>query len=185
MSDGPWKSLPMRPHWKQVAKQAENEAFSLEELSKALFVALLKEAEELPLDAVWRAVMPNDQGDLFGPDLDRKIKALERDHAGSKLVQKLLNCLRYQKAMGSSGREMAVSAVADTLDECAHDHLRAVLEHYYRKSHSPTVAVRSRLDSARDLCDFQRLASGLAPFGSPASSPSPARRFGLDDGPSL
>ena len=117
MSDGPWKSLPMRPHWKQVAKQAENEAFSLEELSKALFVALLKEAEELPLDAVWRAVMPNDQGDLFGPDLDRKIKALERDHAGSKLVQKLLNCLRYQKAMGSSGREMAVSAVADTLDE--------------------------------------------------------------------
>ena len=32
MSDGPWKSLPMRPHWKQVAKRAETGAFSADEL---------------------------------------------------------------------------------------------------------------------------------------------------------
>ena len=31
MSDGPWKSLPLRSHRKQVAKRVENDAFTLEE----------------------------------------------------------------------------------------------------------------------------------------------------------
>ena len=118
MSDGPWKSLPMRPHWKQVAKQAENGAFSPEELSGALEAALLKEAEELPLEAVCRAVVPSDQGVLFRPDLDGEFEALRRERPGSKAVQRFLTCLRDQEASGSSGREMVESAAADTLDEC-------------------------------------------------------------------
>ena len=186
MSDGPWKSLPMRPHWKQVAKQAENGAFSPEELSGAVEVALLKDAEELPLEQVWRALVPSDQGVLFSPDLDEEFEALRRDHPGSKLVQTLLTCLRDQEASGSSGREMVESAVADTLDEYARDNSRAIQEHYYRKSRSPTVPVQRRLASALRFCDFQDLVSRVvAPSGSSASSSSPAKRSGLDDGPLL
>ncbi len=186
MSDGPWKSLPMRPHWKQVAKQAENEAFSIEELSGTLEVALSKEAEELPLDAVCRAVLPSDQGVLFRPDLDGEFEALLRDHPGLKGVQTLVTYLRNQEAHGSSGREMVESAVADTLEECALDHSRAIQEHYHRKRPSSTVPVNvnRRLDDARSRCDFPGLASRLvAPSGSSASSPGPAKRSGLDDGP--
>ena len=186
MSDGPWKSLRMRPHWKQVAKQAENGAFSPEELSGALVVALLKEAEELPLEAVCRAVVPSDQSVLFRPDLDGEFEELRRDHTGSKVVQTLLTCLRDREASGSSGRDMVESAVADTLDECARDHSRAIQEHYYRKRRSPTVPVDRRLAAAHRLCDFQGLASRMvAPSGSAASSSSPAKRSGLDDGPLL
>ena len=185
MSDGPWKSLPMRPHWRRVAKQAENGAFSTEELSGALDAALLKEAEELPLEAICRAVMPSDQGVLFRPDQDGEFEALRRDHSGSKVVQTLLTCLRDQETNGSSGREMVESAVADTLDECARDNSRAIQEHYYRNSRSPKVPVDRRIASAHRLCDFQDLASRIvAPSGSPSSS-SPAKRSGLDDGPPL
>lgn len=81
MSDGPWKSLRMRPHWKRVAKQAENGAFSPEEVSETLEAALLKEA--VPLEEVCRAVVPSGQGVLFKPDLDGEFGALWRDHTAN------------------------------------------------------------------------------------------------------
>ncbi len=186
MSDGPWKSLQMRPHWKQVAKRAENGAFSIAELSGALEVAVLKEAEELPLEAVCRAVVPSDQGVLFGPDLDGKLEALRRDHPGSKLMQMFLSCLRDQNASGSSGHDMVERALADTLTECTLDHSRPIQEHCYRKRSSSTVPVARRLAAARHRCDFRGLASRVvASSGSSASSPGPAMRSGFDDGPML
>lgn len=186
MSDGPWKSLPMRPHWKQVAKQAENGAFSPEELSGAVDTALLKDAEELPLERVWRVLVPSDQGILFRPDLDEELESIRRDHPGSKLVQTLLTCLRDQEASGSSGREMVESAVADTLYEWVCDQGRAIQEHYYRRCRSPKIPVDGRLAAARRLCDFRGLASRMvAPSDSSVPSHGPAKRSGLDEGPRL
>ena len=82
---------------------------------------------------------------------------------------------------------MVESAVADTLDECARENSRAIQEHYYRNNRSPKVPVDQRIASAHRLCDFQNLASRIvAPSNSPAaSSSSPAKRSGLDDGPPL
>ena len=186
MSDGPWKSLPLQRHWKQVAKQAENGAFSPEDLSGTLQGALLKDAKALPLEATLRAVVPNDQGLLFKPDLYGELEELRRDHPGSKVVQTFLSCLQDQAVSGSSGREMVESAVAGMFYECARDQSRAIQEHYYRRSRSPTVPVDRRLASALRLSDFQGLASRIvALIGSSASSPGPARRSGLDDGPQL
>ena len=186
MSDGPWRSLPLQRHWKQVARQAEIRASSPEELSGALEAALQKEAEALPLEAVCRAVVPDGQGVLFKPDLNGELEALQRSHPGSKVVQTLVTCLLDDESSGSSGSELVESAVADMLDESARDHARAIAEHYYRKSRSPTVPVDRRLASAHRLCDFRGLASQLvAPAGSPALSPGPAKRSGLDDGPQL
>lgn len=176
----------MRRHWKQVAKQAEKRAFSAEELSGALEAALQEEAKTLPVEAVCRAAAPNGQGVLFTPDLSVELEALRREQPGSKAVQTFVTCLLDEESSGSSGSEMVEAAVAETLDECARDHSRAIQEHYYRKSRSPTVDVGHRLASAHGLCDFHGLASRMvAPTGSSASSPSPAKRSGLDDGPQL
>ena len=186
MSDGPWKSLPMRPHWKKVAKQAEREAFSREELSGTLQAALWKEAAELPLRAVWCLVAPNPQGVLFRPDMDAEIEALRCDHPGSKVVQTFLTCVLDEEANGSSGREMLESAVGDTLAECARDAARTIREHYHRDNGSSEVPVPRRLESALRLCDLRALASQtLAASDSSASSPSPAKRSGVDEGPLL
>ena len=129
---------------------------------------------------------PTIRGVLFKPDLNGELEAFQRGHPGSKVVQTLVTCLLDEESSGSSGSEMVESAVADTLDECARDHSRAIQEHYYRKRRSPTVPVDRRLDAAHRLCDFQGLASRMvAPSGSSASSPGPAKRSGLDDGPLL
>ena len=109
MSDGPWKSLPLRSHWKQVAKRLESDAFTLEERRDHLKATLGKEAGELPLEEVLRTVMPNGQGHLFGPDLTEVVEA-RRDHPGSQSAQTFLTCLSDQKGSPASGRDIVESA---------------------------------------------------------------------------
>ena len=186
MSDGPWKSLPMRRHWKQVAKQAETGAFSADELSGAMEVALRKEGKELPIEAVRRAVGSDDQRVLFIPDLSGQLETLWADQPGSKLVETFFTCLLDAEARGLSGREMMKRAAANTFDEYTRDQSRAIEEHYYRSSRVPKVPVNSRLATARRLCDFDSLAARMVePSGSSPSPPSPVKRSGLDEGPLL
>ena len=92
MSDGPWKSLPMRPHWKQVAKQAATGAFSADELSRAMEAALRKEGKELRIEAVRRAVGSDDQRVLFIPDLSGQLETLRADQPGSKFAETFFTC---------------------------------------------------------------------------------------------
>ena len=87
MSDGPWKSLPLPPHWKRVAEQAENGSFSPDEVSRAMDAALSKDARELPLERVRRALS---SGVLFGLGPDEKFESIRQDYPGSKLLQALL-----------------------------------------------------------------------------------------------
>ncbi len=186
MSDGPWKSLSMRPHWKQVAKQAEIGAFSADELSGTMEAALQKEGKELPLEAVRRAVGADGQGVLFVSDLSGQLETLRADHPGSKFVETFFTCLLDAEAKGLSGRKMMNQALADSLDEYARDQSRSIEEHYYRSISTPKVPVNTRLASARRQCDFESLAAGMVePSGSSASPPGPAKRSGLDEGPPL
>ena len=186
MSDGPWKSLPMRRPWKQVAKQAESRAFSAEELSGAMEAALRKEAKELPIEPIRRAVGSDDQRVLFIPELSGQLETLRVDHPGSKFVETFFTCLLDAEARGLSGREMMKRAAANTLDEYTRDQSRGIEEHYYRSSRVPKVPVNSRLAAARRLCDFDSLADKMVePSGSSPSPPSPVKRSGLDEGPLL
>ena len=186
MSDGPWKSLPLRRRWKQVAKRLENEAFSPQEVAERMNVALLREAGELPVEAVLRSVGSNGQGDLFGTDLTEKIDSLRQDHPGVKNVQNFLTYLNQQDTSASSGLEIVESALADTLDECLHDHARSIQEHYLGNARLPWERVEGRFDAARRAVDVRGLASRIVDDpGSPAPTRIPAKRDGLDEGPQL
>lgn len=186
MSDGPWRSLPLRPHWKEVAKRAENGAFSPGQVTEALDAALLKEACELPLKAIARILAPNGQGTLFPTDLDREIAVLQQEHPGSKNVQTCLAYLSQRDVSASSGRDMTVSAVADTLHECLQDHSRSIREHYLRKPSFPWGRVGGRFTKACRAVDVRGLASRiLDDSGSRAPARSPVKRDGLDEGPQL
>lgn len=185
MSDGPWKSLPLRRHWKQVAKHAETRAFSPAELVEPLETALRREARELPLDALRRAVAPGAQGLLFGHDMDAELDGILRDHPGVNVVHTFVACLRNEPANGSSGKEVLRSALVGTLDECARDHSRAIAEHYFRKCRGTMIPVDRRLQDAQRSCDIEALASRLLGPSGQSASHLRAKRSGLDDGPLL
>src|SRR5437879_3390378 len=46
MSDGPHRSLPMRPAWKRVAECGDNRAFAPEEVAQALIPALEQDCRD-------------------------------------------------------------------------------------------------------------------------------------------
>lgn len=186
MSDGPWKSLPLRSHWKQVAKRLENDAFTLEERRDHLKATPGKEAGELPLEAVFRTVMPNGQGHLFGPNLTEVIETLRRDHPGSQNAQTFLTCLSDQEGSPASGRDIVESAVADTLEDCLLAHSRSIEEHYLRRNPVLWERVEPLLDAARQAIDIRGLASRIvADSGSSARAHHPPKCSGLDEGPQL
>lgn len=186
MSDGPWKSLPLRRHWKQCVKRLEHRAYSPEEVAEALDAALLKEACELPLKAIVSNLAPNGQGTLFAPDLTRVMEALRQEHPGSKHVQTFLTYLSQQDASAASGRDMVESAVAAALHECFHNHSRSIREHYIRKTGSRCERVEARLTEARRAVDVQGLASRVvADSESSARGSRLVKRDGLDEGPQL
>src|SRR5688572_3974216 len=68
MSDGPHRSLPMRPWWKQVALRADKSAFDVPECAEALTVALEREfAEELRPSFLEGLRNAYDEPGLFSP----------------------------------------------------------------------------------------------------------------------
>lgn len=56
MSDGPYKSLKMRPGWKQLAKRADEKAFASEEVRDALPTALEQDWRAEVADSLCRQV---------------------------------------------------------------------------------------------------------------------------------
>ena len=182
MSDGPWKSLPLRPQWKEVAKRAENGVFTLEERREAGEAALTKEADELPLKAVFRTV--DGHGGLFG--LAETVETLLQDHPGSKSVHTFLTCLSDLEADPSSGRDIMESAVADMLDECLLDNWRSIEEHYLRRDPILWERVEPRFNAVRESIDTRGLACRIvADSGSSGQAHRPPKRSGLDEGPQL
>ena len=68
MSDGPHRSLPMRPAWKKLAERADKAAFSAEEVRDALPAALAEDwRKEIPDSIVWkvREILSDSQIDFF------------------------------------------------------------------------------------------------------------------------
>ncbi|MXX65555.1 MAG: hypothetical protein F4Z40_00725 [Chloroflexi bacterium] len=186
MSDGPWKSLPLRNHWKQVAKRAEKSAFSSTETSEHLEFAIRKEAAELPIRTLVRSLVPNGQMALIEPDIDAVVNRLMQSHPGSKIVQTLAGHLELGHARGLANPDTLETALAQTLEEHARDNARAIEEHYFRKSRSPSVPVGVRLELARRNCDYEGMAKEMI-ARSDASDviAHPRQRSGIDEGPSL
>ena len=183
MSDGPWKSLRLGSHWKQVAKRLETDAFTLAERREALEAALAQEAEGLPLKDILRMV-PNGQGHLFG--LSEMIEALRRDRPGSKIVQTFLTYANTTEPGAAPGRGVVESAVADTLNECLLENSRSIEEHYIRKQQATWGPVEARFKAVREAIDIRGLASRIvADSGSSARVRHPPKRSGLDEGPQL
>lgn len=185
MSDGPWRSLPMRPHWKQVAKQAERQAFSKNDIREVIAVALRKEAADIPLDSIRRAVVPNGQRVLIGPKLSGELDAIRRAHSGSKTTQALLDILNDRGINGSPRKELLQRALSDSLEECVEDHSRAIAEHYFRNCAVPKVDVEGRIETAIQDLNIQCLALQILESPESQKSANVVRRAGLDDGPEL
>ena len=187
MSDGPYRSLPMRPAWKKVAKWLENENFDVyqvtERLSKAVFADLRR---DVPTDAVnlIRSAFDAAEEQLFPDQQSHDLANARRLLDGSSLGSLVVDCVSQALVEGKTGSDGLIDALSATVEDWEQRAAREVEEHYLRHKDSPdklTTSVRDRFQEAMGRVSAEDIARRVLGVDSSSTS-TPVRFEGLDDG---
>jgi hypothetical protein len=186
MSDGPHRSLRMRPGWKRLAERADNAAYGPEEVGNALIPALEEDCyAELPPEFI--AQLGNACGEqdasLFKEDLAAQLEQL-RGVAGTGIGLVILEYAIQLSERGEPASQAAMKATAAALLDRAARGNRQVEEHYCRKSNQPrALNVRARIEQgiATARPEIDKLAGQVLNFET-GPSPRLPKFSGLDDG---
>lgn len=186
MSDGPYRSLPMSPKWKQAAKRAYLASFSVSEISEALQQAAERDCRaELSAKLVRRVtaliIGPDEPGlfrDLPTADLD----ALHGECSSTMehtLVNNAVDALRDGLCGRAALERAAEASVSDRMLAGG----RQIEEHMHREASDHRArATRSRLEEAHGGVDVTGLARRLLRVPDAPARTATVAYPGLDDG---
>lgn len=185
MSDGPHRSLRMRPGWKKVAEFADRRAFSSEEVNGATAAAYSADWRDDVPHAVATSIseiLCRQQDSLFRGDKVMQLEGLRRLAAGHGLGQLVIDCAVQQAINGGSSANAPVEAVAQALSVWGARHAREIEEHYCRKSAERRAAhVRTRIEQAVGSGLHSQLARQLLKLDG-AKASGTLKQTGIDDG---
>lgn len=188
MSDGPHRSLPMRPAWWRVAERADNHAYTPEEVSTALAPALEQDCRADITPEFIRnvhAAFEERDASLFKDEITPYIDVL-RSRAGSGMDRAVLDNVCAISATDAQGIDVLLEATKAALLDRAARGARQVEEHYLRRSNAPRAAdVRARLEGAIAAADLEAIASRILNLDPRRRPPVPLKQSGLDDGVKL
>ena len=188
MSDGPHRSLPMKPGWKRVAERADNRAFAPEEISTAIIPALRQDCrdEMIPefIDGI-RNVFEEQEGLLFRDDVIAQVEAL-KGQAGYGIGRTLLDNVIQISAGDAPGLVALIDAMTAALADRANRCSRQIEEHYNRKSTATRANnVRARFEQGITGAALEALARQILKLDARSPARPALKRQGLDDGVSL
>ncbi|TPK85700.1 hypothetical protein FJ936_09175 [Mesorhizobium sp. B2-4-13] len=193
MSDGPHKSLPLRPKYRRVAEWAYKSAFAIPEVCEAAESALVQDAN-MELRGVIKQLVDIVEGsDLFSrqPDeLQRQLYELRDDPAVHPLAASAIECIQMAVQEGLQGRDAVQSGIATALSERLDANARTTEEHYLaERGPGAGRTIRNRMGEVsagmHENGSFTRIARSLLGDGTVAITRTPAVRDGLDEGVSL
>lgn len=186
MSDGPHRSLNMRPAWKRLAEVADNRNYTTEDVCERYPEALASDwRSEVPDSIIKgaRDIVAESQESLFGDQRPAKIEALQSDAAGFPLAGVLLDCINDALSSGLTGTDALVEGTNKALQDRAARSVRQVEEHYNRESNARRAEhVRERFEGAVVQTDLKGLAEKLVGPGNGISIPKAQKRKGIEDG---
>lgn len=180
MSDGPHRSLPMRPHWKRVAERADNRNFTVAAVNDALLPTLSEECR-IELSADFIGSFAGIYGTLFKQDIETQLEGL-RSEAGMGLGRTVLDYALQLAASGETGPDAASKALAAALADRSVRCARQIEEHYCRESNEPrALNVRQRIEQALSS-GMDGLARQILKLQPRSVGRTPRKQQGLDDG---
>jgi hypothetical protein len=189
MSDGPWKSLGMRPRWRRAARLAEMDASSPDEIGHELQQALAgdfrREISSGLLTALRQVFEDDRQASLFNREPDR-FAAIRSLTDGSPLGALLVEIAAMVANDGGCGSEALHETMRRTVIERALRGIREIEEHHHRLANDGrSSTLRGRLETAVNHIAANTLVDQL--LGTPSSSgrQSGQNHSGIDDGPRL
>ena len=189
MSDGPYKSLPMKPCWRHAAKCAYKEAFSQDEIvesvTRASHADWRAEVRQALVTSVTAVVAPFGQQALFADQVLSDLAALRRGCASPLEALFVRNAIDAV-ATGRTGGDAVQLAAEEALSDRLLCNYRQVEEHVRRDDSVRNAEfVRNRLESAHGRIDLSSLARAVLRTGKPLTRRTRARFTDLDDGVSL
>lgn len=179
MSDGPYKSLSMPRHWKNLAKLLENSAYSLSEKDEAARFALSKGTKEIPLIQISKIF---NSGILFPQVMVEDLEKIRASCLGSSIGNIFIDCAREACLSGLTGKDAVVSALGNTLRSEFEGHCRSIHEHYLRKDPRNKYNIQEKLKVAKSRCDYNTMAKD---FVDGKNNKSIKKYNSLDEGPEL
>ncbi|MCU0733424.1 MAG: hypothetical protein MUE84_17825 [Hyphomonas sp.] len=189
MSDGPYRSLPMSPRWKQAAKRAYVSSFSVPEISEALQQAAERDCRaELSAAFVRRVsnvVLRPDAPGLF-PDMPTtELNALHRECASTMEAGFVRNAIDALQD-GHVGQAALQKAAEDTVTDRLLAGYRQIEEHMHREASDYRArSTRSRLEDAHGGVDVTGVARMLLRASDAPNRTATVVFSGLDDGVAL
>lgn len=191
MSDGPHKSLPLRPRWREVAKRASKDAFDRSAIQEALEPALLGDCRaELPASLTRRVLAVLEGTDLLSRLPEGQIgqlRAMRDDPSLDPLGASLIECSMMSVAQGLTGRAAFFDAAETALLERSVNNARTTEEHFRDKgTRNQDIKIRRRMSEAIETSDcFSRIARSLGGVSDVTISRRAPVHDGLDEGPPL
>lgn len=189
MTDGPHKSLPMKPGWRKVAQRARNPAFTPKELAEAVTRPLLAECNAEFVRRVGTALNPTDQTRLFEEspqEVAARLHKLRASAPGSQFAENLLDATIYAIYHPAGGVPVLEAALPVAVHATAESAFRGIEEHGLRKEGRATAdSLRNRLSTADGLLDYRAIGDQLMQGGSPKNKSAAPKHTGLDEGVSL
>lgn len=191
MSDGPHKSLNMRPGWKKLAERADLAAFEPEQVAEKLMSALQDDYNEDGCNELVRGIKERigdtRQASLLDENKAGELESARRElSAGHGLKRLILDSVIQAFATTSDGTVALQQGIQNAMAELAARGARQVEEHYHRKSNEEhAVNIRTRINQAIErapIGDFSRRAAGLR---SQVPIAKTQKQQNLDDGVSL
>jgi hypothetical protein len=189
MSDGPYRTLPMKPRWKVVAKATYLEAYDANEVKQCIEAAVLTDyraevSSRLEAD-ITRVLTGSDQLGLFHDQQIADLDSLQR-RSGSPMEASLLGNAKLALIDGHSGAAAMLQAVEDTLAERCLNASRQVEEHMHREASDQRARfVRGRMETAIGQTDLASLARGALRVSKQESRTAVLRQNSIDDGVTL
>lgn len=189
MSDGPYKSLPMKPSWKRAAKCALKEAFSsddiVESVTHASHADWRSEVRQSFVTSIAAIVNPSGQQALFQDQALADLDTL-RCNSASPLEASFARNVADAVKTGRTGNDVVHLAAEAALSDRLLCNYRQVEEHVRRKdSDGNAEFVRSRLEAAHLIINLPALVQSALKTGHPLTRRSRTQFTSLDAGVSL
>ena len=186
MSDGPYKSLPMKPLWRRAAKCAYKEAYSpdevVESVTRASHADWRSEVRPTLVSGVTAIVNAMGQQSLFADQILSDLVGLQRTCTSPMESTFVLTAMEAVRS-GHFGAIAVQLAAEDALSDRLLSNYRQVEEHVRRDDGLQNARfVRSRFEAAHPKVDFQGLARALLRTGDPLPRRTRASHTDLDAG---
>lgn len=187
MSDGPHRSLQMKPKWRSLAERAYNRNFDIDDIATAMGPALVSDCRDETTPAFFaglRHIFEEQEGLLIKDNVRQRLEAL-RPEAGTGIGRRILdNAIRLSEEAEASVKSL-VQSVERALRERAAKSCRQMEEHAQREtSVSRASHMRGRLEQATTKAPLTSIAKQMLKIEKPPARSS-KKRQGLDEGPSL